>query len=161
MILARLDALPARPRDVLTAASVLGRAVDLPLLQRLLGFFIPARDGRAGGVGLFERDGQPDEVWFSHALIQEVAYGSLLKRRRRELHAAAAAAIEELWPERIDEYLGLLAHHHRGAGDLEAARRWQTSPPNGPNACTRATRPSPPDRLDRARGRTREDGGRP
>src|SRR4029077_8759173 len=48
----------------------------------------------------------------------------LLKRRRRELHAAAAAAIEELWPERIDEYLGLLAHHHRGAGDLEAAQRW-------------------------------------
>ena len=124
VILARLDALPARPRDVLTAASVLGRAVDLPLLQRLLGSDPRAEADELVRAGLFERDGQPGELWFSHALIQEVAYGSLLKRRRRELHATAAAAIEELWPERIDEYLGLLAHHHRGAGDLGAARRW-------------------------------------
>ena len=124
VILARLDALPARPRDVLTAASVLGRAVDLPLLQRLVGSDPRAETDELVRAGMFERDGQADEVWFSHALIQEVAYGSLLKRRRREFHAAAAAAIEELWPERIDEYLGLLAHHHRGAGDLEAARRW-------------------------------------
>ena len=109
---------------MLTAASVLGRAVDLPLLQHLVGSDPRAETDELVRVGLFERDGQSDEVWFSHALIQEVAYGSLLKRRRRELHATAAAAIEELWPERIDEYLGLLAHHHRGAGDLEAARRW-------------------------------------
>jgi tetratricopeptide (TPR) repeat protein len=124
VILARLDALPARPRDVLTAASVLGRAVDLPLLRRLVGSDPRAETDELVRAGLFERDGQPGEVWFSHALIQEVAYGSLLKRRRRELHATAAAAIEELWPERLDEYLGLLAHHHRVAGDLEAARRW-------------------------------------
>jgi class 3 adenylate cyclase/tetratricopeptide (TPR) repeat protein len=124
VILARLDALPARPRDVLTAASVLGRSVDLPLLQRLVGSDPRAETDELVHAGLFERDAQPGEVWFSHALIQEVAYGSLLKRRRRELHATAAAAIEELWPERIDEYLGLLAYHQRGAGDLEAARRW-------------------------------------
>ena len=124
VILARLDALPARARDVLTAASVLGRAVDMPLLQRLVGSDPRAEADELVRAGLFERDGQPDEMWFSHALIQEVAYGSLLKRRRRELHATAAAAIEELWPARIDEYLGLLAHHRRRAGDLEAARRW-------------------------------------
>ena len=161
VILARLDALPTRPRDVLTAASVLGRAVDLPLLQRLVGSDPRAEADELVRAGLFERDGQPDEVWFSHALIQEVAYGSLLKRRRRELHATAAAAIEELWPERIDEYLGLLAHHHRGAGDLEAARRWHDL------AAERAERLhagdealDAPHRVDRARGRTREDGGR-
>ncbi len=124
VILARLDALEPRPRDVLTAASVLGRAVDLPLLERLVGSDPRAEADELVRAGLFERDGQPDELWFAHALIQEVAYGSLLKRRRRELHATAAAAIEELWPERIDESLGILALHHRRAGDLEAARRW-------------------------------------
>ena len=124
MILARLDALGTRARDVLTAASVLGREVALPLLERLVGSDPRREADELVRSGLFERDGQPDELWFSHALIQEVAYGSLLKRRRRELHAAAAAAIEDLWPARIDEYLGLVAHHHRGAGDLEAARRW-------------------------------------
>ncbi len=161
VILARLDALPTRPREVLTAASVLGRAVDLPLLQRLVGSDPRTEADELVRAGLFERDGQPDEVWFSHALIQEVAYGSLLKRRRRELHATAAAAIEDLWPERIDEYLGLLAHHHRVAGDLEAARRWHDL------AAERAERLhagdealDAPHRVDRARGRARQDGGR-
>jgi len=124
VILARLDVLEARPRDVLTAASVLGRAVALPLLERLVGSNPRAETDELVRMGLFERDGRPDELWFAHALIQEVAYGSLLKRRRRELHAIAAAAIEDLWADRIDEYLGILAHHHRRAGDLEAARGW-------------------------------------
>ena len=124
VILARLDLQEPSARDVITAASVLGRAVELPLLERLVGSDPRAEADGLVSAGLFERDGEPDEVWFAHALIQEVAYGSLLKRRRRELHATAAAAIEELWPERLDEYLGLLAFHHRRAGDLEAARRW-------------------------------------
>jgi predicted ATPase/class 3 adenylate cyclase len=124
VILARLDALGTRARDLLTAASVLGREVALPLLEQLVGSDPRREADELVRSGLFERDGQPDELWFSHALIQEVAYGSLLKRRRRELHAAAAAAIEDLWRARIDEYLGLVAHHHRGAGNLEAAQRW-------------------------------------
>ncbi|MGA9161779.1 MAG: tetratricopeptide repeat protein, partial [Actinomycetota bacterium] len=124
VILSRLDALGGRARDTLTAASVLGRAVAMPLLERLVGSDPGSAVDELVRSGLFERDGQPDEVWFAHALIQEVAYGSLLKRRRRELHATAAVAIEELWPERIDEYLGILARHCRGAGELEAARRW-------------------------------------
>ena len=124
VILARLDLQEPSARDLITAASVLGRAVELPLLERLVGSDPRAEADGLVSAGLFERDGEPDEVWFAHALIQEVAYGSLLKRRRRELHATAAAAIEELWPERLDEYLGLLAFHHRRAGDLEAARRW-------------------------------------
>jgi class 3 adenylate cyclase/tetratricopeptide (TPR) repeat protein len=124
VILARLDVLEPRSRDALTAASVLGREVELALLERLIGSDPATETDDLVRTGLFERDERPDEVWFAHALIQEVAYGSLLKRRRRELHATAATAIEELWPDGIDEHLGILAFHHRGAGDLEAARRW-------------------------------------
>jgi class 3 adenylate cyclase/tetratricopeptide (TPR) repeat protein len=123
VILARLDLLEPTARDVVTAASVLGRTVAMSLLERLVGSDVIEEANVLVGARLFELDGRPDEVSFAHALIQEVAYGSLLKRRRRELHATAAAAIEELWPERIEENLGVLAHHHRGAGDLEAARR--------------------------------------
>jgi class 3 adenylate cyclase/tetratricopeptide (TPR) repeat protein len=124
VILARLDTLEPPARDVLTAASVLGRTVALPLLERLVGSDPRAEADELVRARLFERDGQPDELWFAHALIQEVAYGSLLKRRRRELHASAAAAIEAIWPDRIDEHLGVLARHHHGAGDLDAARRF-------------------------------------
>jgi class 3 adenylate cyclase/tetratricopeptide (TPR) repeat protein len=123
VILARLDTLEASARDALTAASVLGRTVALPVLERLIGSDPRPEADELVRARLFERDGRPDEVWFAHALIQEVAYGSLLKRRRRELHASAAAAIEALWPDRVDEHLGTLARHHRGAGDLEEARR--------------------------------------
>jgi class 3 adenylate cyclase/tetratricopeptide (TPR) repeat protein len=123
VILARLDALEASSRDVLTAASILGRTVSLPVLERLVGSDPRPQADELVRSRLFERDGRPDELSFAHALIQEVAYGSLLKRRRRELHATAAAAIEGLWPDRVAENLGILAHHHQGAGDLDAARR--------------------------------------
>jgi class 3 adenylate cyclase/tetratricopeptide (TPR) repeat protein len=123
VILARLDLLERSTRNVITAASVLGRTVALPLLERLVGADVTSESNALVQARLFELDGRPDEVSFAHALIQEVAYGSLLKRRRRELHAAAAAAIEDVLVDRLDENLGVLAYHHRRAGDLEAARR--------------------------------------
>jgi class 3 adenylate cyclase/tetratricopeptide (TPR) repeat protein len=123
VILARLDQLDVPHRDVVTSASVLGRTVALPLLERLIGSDPRSEADDLVRLRLFERDGRPDEVWFAHALIQEVAYESLLRRRRRELHATAAAAIEDLWPDRVEENLGILALHHRGAGDPVAAMR--------------------------------------
>ena len=161
VILARLDTLEPRPRDVLTAASVLGRAVDLPLLERLVGSDPRAEADELVRAGLFERDGQPDELWFAHALIQEVAYGSLLKRRRRELHATAAAAIEELWPERIDESTrpprAPSPRRRRPRGGDDAGT---TSPRTGPSACTRATRRSSTSPR-RSTSRSSSDAGQP
>jgi class 3 adenylate cyclase/tetratricopeptide (TPR) repeat protein len=123
VILARLDQLDPSTRDVLTAASVLGRSMALPLLERLAESDPRPAVDELVRVGLFERNGHADDVWFAHALIQEVAYGSLLRRRRRELHAAAAAAIQALWPDREEENLGVLAIHQLRAGDLDAAMR--------------------------------------
>ncbi len=58
---------------------------------------------------------------FKHALIQESAYRSLLKRRRQELHREALDALARLYPERRDEFLGMLAHHAGRAGEDERA----------------------------------------
>ena len=50
---------------------------------------------------------------FKHALIQDVAYQSLLKERRRELHRAVGLAIEEIYADRLAEHAEELAHHFR------------------------------------------------
>src|SRR5207247_7507409 len=81
--------LPGAHADLRSFPTRRSSDLSIPLLEQLIGTEPHAEVDELVRVGLFEPDGQPDEVWFSHALIQEVAYGSLLKRRRRELHAAA------------------------------------------------------------------------
>jgi tetratricopeptide (TPR) repeat protein len=61
---------------------------------------------------LYEVNLFPDlEYTFKHALTQEVAYGSLLQERRRTIHARIVAAIERLYPDRLDEQVERLAYH--------------------------------------------------
>jgi predicted ATPase len=54
---------------------------------------------------------------FKHALTQDSAYASLLKSQRTELHRRTAQAVEELYPEQLDEFAALLARHYSQAGD--------------------------------------------
>src|SRR5262249_58712144 len=48
---------------------------------------------------------------FKHALTHDVAYGSLLQERRRQLHAQIVAAIEHRYPGRLAEQIERVAHH--------------------------------------------------
>jgi tetratricopeptide (TPR) repeat protein len=61
------------------------------------------------------------EYLFRHALVQDAAYGSLLKQERRELHGQVGEALEQLYPERVDELAHVLAMHFAQAGDTEKA----------------------------------------
>jgi tetratricopeptide (TPR) repeat protein len=61
------------------------------------------------------------EYLFRHALVQDAAYGSLLKQDRRTLHRAAAETILALHPERERELAGVIAMHYERAGDEAAA----------------------------------------
>lgn len=61
---------------------------------------------------------------FKHALTQEVAYDTLLLRRRRELHAAAGRALERRLDEHEAEQPDLLAHHFSRAEDWKRAVRY-------------------------------------
>jgi class 3 adenylate cyclase/predicted ATPase len=82
------------------------------------------------GSGLVFQKGEPPHAvyMFKHALIQDVAYDSLLKRKLRVLHAAIAQAIEKLFPDIGKNEPELLAHHYTFAEDFEkAAHGWFTS----------------------------------
>ena len=62
---------------------------------------------------------------FKHALVQDAAYGTLLRGRRQELHARVAAALEAHFADLVERQPELLAHHLTAAGDTErAAHQW-------------------------------------
>jgi class 3 adenylate cyclase/tetratricopeptide (TPR) repeat protein len=96
-LLARLDRLAEPTRHLLQAASVIGRQFALAVLERLAGDESDVAAGllEAQRAGLLEAVmGGPERRYqFRHGLLQEVSYSTLLLRRRRELHRAAAEAL--------------------------------------------------------------------
>ncbi len=123
VILARIDRLPLACRDVLTAASVVGRQFELSLLRAVMEIDPEPALTELLDLDLLreERAASRTEYRFKHVLIQESAYGTLLRKRRRELHRRAARALETLMTDRPEVRFGLLAHHYRKAGDLAEA----------------------------------------
>jgi len=124
---ARLDRLDLDARELLTTAAVVGRSFGLPLLERLL----PRARLRPTlselqwlQLVVEERSGAAPEYRFRHGLVQEVAYGTLLEARRRELHLQVGTALVELRRDSPTEVYGLLAHHFAEADDPERAAEY-------------------------------------
>ena len=61
------------------------------------------------------------EYLFRHALVQDAAYGSLLKQERRDLHGRVGEALEQLYPDRRGELAPVLGMHFEQAGRTEKA----------------------------------------
>jgi class 3 adenylate cyclase/tetratricopeptide (TPR) repeat protein len=116
VLAARIDRLPPGDKALLQTASVVGKDVPFTLLQAIAE---PAEDELHAAIGrlqaaefLYEAGIFPDlEYTFKHALTHEVAYVSLLQERRRALHARIGDIIERLYPDRITEWVDILAHH--------------------------------------------------
>src|ERR1700726_418475 len=71
---------------------------------------------------LFCRGVPPQSSYlFKHALVQDAAYGTLLRARRQELHARVAAVLEQRFADLVERQPELLAHHLTAAGDTERA----------------------------------------
>jgi class 3 adenylate cyclase/tetratricopeptide (TPR) repeat protein len=106
---ARIDLLPRAARQSLLEASVIGRRVPLPLLQAM-------SDHATSGLPVLIDRGFMDvqesgaELVFHHALVQEAAYGRLLRRQRRAGHARLTGLIEELYGAG-DDVIDTLARH--------------------------------------------------
>lgn len=58
---------------------------------------------------------------FRHALIQDVSYSTVLKKRRKELHEIVCHYIEEAHQEHLEEFYELLAYHYSNSNDVESA----------------------------------------
>lgn len=111
LVQSRLDRLARPDRAALQAASALGQRFALPALRAVAGF--PTYDPRPLlDAGLLLADG--DTLTFSHALIQESVYASLLGESLRPLHRRAADWFGDAEPD-------LSAQHLDRAGDPRAA----------------------------------------
>ena len=124
IIVARIDRLGDLPRDALTAASVLGRRFSAELLALIVeeGTDVPTALDELVRLDLVRPEFGPSgsAFVFKHALIQEAAYGTLLLKRRRELHRLAAEALESV-EGTPDAPSSELAIHLQGAGELSRA----------------------------------------
>jgi class 3 adenylate cyclase/tetratricopeptide (TPR) repeat protein len=130
LLAARIDHLAEPVRQVLQCAAVIGREVPLAILERVTGLQ-PA--GLADALWRLRRAEllrelpltEPGLHAFCHPLIQEVCYRSLLRERRRKIHAEVARAIKRDFTDLREERISLLAYHLEEAGELmEAAQAY-------------------------------------
>jgi predicted ATPase/class 3 adenylate cyclase len=115
IIMARLDRLGEHGKRTVQLASVIGRQFLVRLLERISGLTGELegllRELKALEI-IYEQGLLPEPAYiFKHAVIQDVAYQSLLMQRRRDLHKAVGSALEELYPDRLAEHYEELAHH--------------------------------------------------
>jgi class 3 adenylate cyclase/tetratricopeptide (TPR) repeat protein len=116
ILTARIDRLPPADKQLLQAASVVGKDVPYAILQAIAGL---PEDALHRGLAdlqehefLYEARLFPDrEYTFKHALTHEVTYGSLLAERRRALHERIVETTLRLYPDRPAEHVERLAHH--------------------------------------------------
>jgi class 3 adenylate cyclase/pimeloyl-ACP methyl ester carboxylesterase len=129
LLSARLDRLGSA-KEVLQVGSAIGREFSrelaIAVLQGESGSADEALE-RAVASGLIVREGAGPSVTyrFRHALIQEAAYASLLKSRRRSLHARIAYLAEARTSEFRAYGPEWLARHYAEAGEIDrAAALW-------------------------------------
>jgi predicted ATPase len=125
LLMARLDQLGAA-KSVAQIGAVIGRDFSHELLAEIAGEDPSGLEHSLDSIvasGLIFRSGaQRDAVYtFKHALVQDTAYESLLRRRRIELHRAAALALSERAARGSDVGPALLGHHWRGAEEWQRA----------------------------------------
>ena len=127
-LMARLDRLgPAKELAQIGAA--IGREFSHALLAAVVrkpeGELESALD-RLIAAGLLFRQGIPPHATylFKHALVQDAAYGTLLREPRRALHARIAETLESHFAKTADSQPELLARHCTEAGLIEKAAGW-------------------------------------
>ena len=116
----RLDRL-GRAKEVAQLAAVLGREFSHDLIKVVLPLEAGSLDRALGelvGAGLLYQRGIPPHATyiFKHALVQEAAHQSLLKKTRLKFNALVARTLEERFPERVKAEPEVIARHYEEGG---------------------------------------------
>ncbi len=124
-LMARLDRLGAA-KEVAQIGSAIGREFSHALLAsvaRKPEAELGSAFDRLVQAGLLSRQGVPPQASYllKHALVQDAAYGTLLREPRRALHALIAETLESQFSEIAESQPEIPAHHCTEAGRIEKA----------------------------------------
>ena len=128
-LMARLDRLGSA-KDVAQIGAAIGREFSHPLLAAVMAepeAKLQSALDRLMTAGLLFRQGAPPHATylFKHALVQDAAYGTLLREPRRALHARIAETLEDGFADIAENQPEVLARHCTEAGLIEkAANLW-------------------------------------
>jgi len=128
LLVARLDRMASNP-EVVQIGAVIGREFPFPLLAEVC--TLPPENLQAEldklvrAEMLFQKGRGDDARYvFKHALIQDAAAGSLLKRKRQQVNLKIGSALEAKFPDVVERNPEILAHHFTEAGQTEPAIRY-------------------------------------
>lgn len=129
VLAARIDRLAAQDKAVLQAASVIGKDFEEPVLESISGLTVAELGDALTSLQRSEFIEETElfpvaRFTFRHPLVVETALGSLMRKRRRELHAKVAQILEDSDAKQLDEQAGLIAHHWEEAGEKSRAAPW-------------------------------------
>jgi predicted ATPase len=130
-LMARLDRIGPGAKEIAQIGATIGREFSYELAAKVAEWpegEIKETLGRLVEAGLIFQRGEPprSSFLFKHGLLQDAAYSTLLRDRRRSFHARIAQAIEELFPEIVESQPEVVARHLTEAGlGKQAAVYWQ------------------------------------
>lgn len=125
VLMARIDRLEEKTRDLVKVASVIGRNFFYRILSEATSQIqdIDERLSYLKDTQLIRERQRMEELeyLFKHALAQEATYQSILPSTRKELHLKVADSIEKVFSEKLHEFYGMLAYHYSRAENLDKA----------------------------------------
>ncbi len=124
LIMTKIDKLSAELRYIVNIASVIGEEFSFKILNAL----IPGKERLRQNLAYIvkqnifkvaeDKDSSEDEKYaFTHSIIRDAVYNSLLKKQQREYHQKVGFIIEKVFNLTIEEYFDTLAHHFYLGGE--------------------------------------------
>ena len=129
VIMSRVDVLPEAAKNLIQTFSVAGREISYELIKEVMELsedeLISSLSILKDSELLYERGSYPQSNYiFRHALTQEVAYDSLLTKKRKKIHEKIGRSIEEFYCDKLNEFYEALAFHYSKSDNYKKAYQY-------------------------------------
>ncbi len=128
VLMARIDRLEEKTRNLIKVASVIGRNFFYRILASVTDKVddIDDRLSYLQDIQIIREQNRMEELeyLFKHALAQEAAYSSILGQKRKQLHLMVADSIETVFQDKVHEFYGMLAFHYSKGENLNKTEHY-------------------------------------